>query len=140
MAWYWPAIQDQTSAEAAVKPAIGVSGFIAGMSGLVAILSIAYQKPIFGFDGWSLVDAALFCAIAWRIKKMSRAWAIVGLVMYLFEVLFNFATNKRGAVGILTFVFILTYIGAVRGAFAFHRYRTTEHSSDPAISADSKPV
>jgi hypothetical protein len=120
MAWYWPKIQDETSAEAAVKPAVGVSAFVAAVSGLIAVLSIAYRKPILGINGWSLVDALLFVVIAWRIGKMSRAWAVVGLLMYLVEV------GSSGALGVLTIIFILTYINAIRGAFAYHRYRKAE--------------
>jgi len=120
MAWYWPKIQDETSAEAAVKPAFGVSAFVAAVSGLIAVLSIAYRKPILGINGWSLVDALLFVVIAWRIGKMSRAWAVVGLLMYLVEV------GSSGALGVLTIIFILTYINAIRGAFAYHRYRKAE--------------
>jgi hypothetical protein len=131
MAWYWPTIEDVSSAEAAVKPAGGASGFFAAATCLVAVLSIVYHRPVFGFDGWSLVDAVLFVIIAWRIKKMSKTWAILGLLIYLFEVAFNFATNKAGAIGVLILVFILTYIGAIRGTFAFHRYRRMTSAAQP---------
>ena len=40
MEWYWPKIEDQSSAAAAVGPAVGVSGFVAAVSGLIAILSL----------------------------------------------------------------------------------------------------
>jgi len=87
---------------------------------LCAILSLVYHKPVFGLSGWALVDASLFVVVAWRITKMSRAWAVLGLLIYLVEVGFGLATN--GAVGILSVIFVLTYIGAIRGTFAFHRY------------------
>jgi len=32
MAWYWPTIEDESSAEHATKAAVGVSGFIAAVS------------------------------------------------------------------------------------------------------------
>jgi hypothetical protein len=134
MAWYWPTIEDEVSAEAAAQPAVGASAFFAAFTGLIATLSIIYNRPVFGFGGWSLVDAALFVVIAWRIKKMSRTWAVLGLLIYLLEVSFNVTTNKPGAVGILTVVFVLTYIGAIRGTFAFHRYRRmTDAAQPPAI-------
>ena len=40
MAWYWPTIEDQSSAAAAVGSAVGVSGLVAAVSGLIAILSL----------------------------------------------------------------------------------------------------
>jgi len=134
MAWYWPTIEDDSSAEHATKAAVGVSGFIACVTALVAVLSIVYHKPIIGLDGWGLVDAVIFAVIAWRISKVSRAWAIVGLLMYLLEVGYKLATNPSGALGILTIIFILAYISAIRGAFAYHRYRKAENqaSTPPA--------
>ena len=83
MAWYWPTIEDESSAEHATKAAVGVSGFIAAITALLAVLSIIYHKPIFGLDGLGLIDAAIFALIAWRISKVSRTWAVVGLLMYL---------------------------------------------------------
>jgi hypothetical protein len=131
MAWYWPTIEDESSAEAATKPAVGASGFFAAVTGLIATLSIVYHRPVLGFNGWSFVDAILFVVIAWRIKRMSRAWAVLGFLIYLLEVGFNFATNKAGAIGVLTVIFILTYIGAIRGTFAFHRYRQITEAAQP---------
>jgi hypothetical protein len=49
---------------------------------------------------------------------MSRTWAVLGLVIYLAEVAFNLVDNPSGALGVLTVIFILTYIGAIRGTFA----------------------
>ena len=40
MAWDWPKIEDRSSAAAAGGPAVGVSGFVAAVSGLIAILSL----------------------------------------------------------------------------------------------------
>jgi len=126
MAWYWPTIEDESSAEHATKAAVGVSGFIAAVTALAAVLSIVYHKPILGLDGWGLIDALIFALIAWRISKASRTWAVLGLLMYLVEVGYKLATNPSGARGVLTIIFILAYINAIRGAFAYHRYRKAQ--------------
>jgi hypothetical protein len=131
MAWYWPTIEDESSAEVATKPAVGASLFFAAVTGLIAAFSIVQHRPVLGFNGWSLLDAVLFVVIAWRIKRMSRMWAVLGFLLYLLEVGFNFATNKPGAIGVLTVIFVLTYIGAIRGTFAFHRYRRTADAAQP---------
>ena len=131
MAWYWPTIEDESSAEHATKAAAGVSGFIAAVTALIAILSIVYRKPMLGLDAWGLIDAVIFALIAWRISKVSRAWAIVGLLMYLLEVGYKLVTNPSGALGVLTIIFILTYINAIRGAFAYHRFRRAENQLAP---------
>jgi hypothetical protein len=131
MAWYWPTIGDESSAESATKPAVGASAFFAAVTGLIATLSIVQHRPVFGFSGWSLSDAILFGIIAWRIRAMSRTWAVLGLLIYLLEVVFNLATGKAGAVGVLTIIFVLAYIGAIRGTFAFHRYRRMANAEQP---------
>ena len=134
MAWFWPTIEDEGSAQAATSSAVGVSGFIAAVTALLSILSIAYRKPIGGIDGLGLVDAAIFAVIAWRIHKMSRAWAIVGILMYLLEIGYKLVTSPSGALGILTIVFILTYISAIRGTFAYRRYRQADTAVQPPIT------
>jgi hypothetical protein len=131
MAWYWPRIDDEGSAEGATKPAVGASAFVAAVTGLLATLSIVYRRPLFGLSGGSLVDALPFIVIAWRIKKMSKTWAVLGLLIYLLEVGFNLATSKNGSIGLVGIAFILTYIGAIRGTFAFHRYRRMSNPADP---------
>lgn len=134
MAWYWPRIEDMRSAEAATKPAVGASCFVAAVTTLLAILSLINHRPVFGFSGGSLIDALLFIVIAWRIKRMSRTWAVLGLVIYLAEVAFNLVDNPSGAVGVLTVIFILTYIGAIRGTFAYSRYHQIDTTTPPTAS------
>ncbi len=119
MAWYWKEIDDKDSAEDATKAAVGVSYFVAGITGLLAILSIFQRRPVFGVAPSALLDAILFTVVGWRIGKLSRAWTVVGFILYIVEAIFAIA---RGGVGVLTIVFILAYINAVRGVFAYHRY------------------
>jgi len=126
MSRYWPEIRDTSTAKDAVWGAVGVSVFIAGVDALLAILSLVYSKPIFGLDGWALVDAGLFAIVAWRIHKMSRTWAIIGLVLYLLEIGERLVDHPNGAIGIITIFFILAFMGGIRGAFAFHRYNKQE--------------
>ena len=68
-----------------------------------------------------MLDAALFAVIGWRIRRMSRAWSIVGLCLYLMEAVVSLGTRDAG-VGVLTIVFVLAYINGLRGVFAYHRY------------------
>jgi hypothetical protein len=131
MSWYWKQIEDKDTAEDATKAAIGISYFVAALTALFAVLSLVYQKPIFGLDAWSFVDAILFAVIGWRMGKMSRGWSVVGVVLYVFEAFFSLAT-KAGGIGVLTIVFILAYINAVRGTFAYHRY-TLEQAEQTTI-------
>lgn len=126
MSRYWPKIEDVSTAKDAVLGAVGASLFVSAVTALLAILSLIYKKPILGLDGWALVDAGLFALIAWRIHKMSRTWAVIGLALYSLEIGDMLINRPSGAVGILTIFFILAFIGGVRGAFAFHRYSKQE--------------
>jgi hypothetical protein len=135
MAWYWPRIEDENSAEAATKPAVGASGFFAVVTGLLATLSLVYRRPVYGLSGGSIIDALVFLLIAWRINKMSRTWAILGLMIYLAEVAFSLLENPNTAIGLLTIIFVLAYVAAIRGTFAYNRY----HQTDATTQSPSSP-
>jgi hypothetical protein len=125
MSWYWKEIEDKDSAEEATKAATGISYFIAAVTGLIAILTFVYSKPILGLNGWSLLDAGLFVVIGWRIGKLSRAWAVVGLALYLLETADSIGRRGLGF-SIVSIVFVIAYINALRGVFAYHKYVKSE--------------
>lgn len=127
MSRFWPEIKDTSTAKDAVHGAVGVSLFIAAMTALLAVLSLVYKKSMLGIDGLALIDAGLFVLVAWRIHKMSRTWAVIGLVLYLLEIGERLVDHPSGAVGVLTIIFILAFIGGIRVAFAFHRYSKQEN-------------
>jgi hypothetical protein len=121
MSWYWKEIEGRDTAKDATKAAVGISYFVAALTALFALLSLIYHEPIFGLNPWAFVDAILFVLVGWRIGKMSRVWSVIGIVLYVIEAVSSLAT-KAGGVGVLTIVFILAYINAIRGTFAYHRY------------------
>lgn len=137
MSWYWKEISDKDSAEDATKAASGVSYFIAAVTALIAVISIVYRKPIIGLDGWSLVDAALFVLVGWRIGRLSRIWAVLGLALYLLEAASSITQRGVGG-GVLTIVFIIVYVNAIRGVFAYHRYVKAE-ATEPTQSVSPAP-
>ena len=130
MSWYWKEVDNKDSAQDATRFAVGASYFIAGVTGLLAIFSIVYGKSILGINAWSLIDAGLFAIIGWRISRLSRAWAVVGLCLYVFEAIISIGQRGLG-VGVLTIIFIIAYVNAVRGAFAYHRLTKLEQTAEP---------
>lgn len=130
MPWYWNEIENKDSAVDATKAAVGISYLVGSLTTLLAVLSLIYARPIYGASGVSLIDAALFFVIAWRIQKLSRAWTVVGLSLYIIEAVSSFGAQGAG-VGLLTIVFIIAYVNAVRGAFAYHRYQQEERQPLP---------
>lgn len=93
----------------------GVSAFVSVVTAIIGIMSLA-GHPVFGMDGWVLIDAALFGAIAWRIFRLSLPWSIVGLLLFLGEKVYMFMGHPvaHGNI-IVAFFFFLAYVNAVRG-------------------------
>ena len=133
MSWYRKEISDKESAEDATKLARGVSYFIAAVTGLIAALTMAYHEPILGLNGWSLLDAGLFAVAGWRIGKLSRAWTVVALALYLLEVADSIGRRGLGF-SVVSIVFILAYVNALRGVFAYHKYAKSQ-ATNPAQAA-----
>jgi hypothetical protein len=119
--WAWPEIIDEDSARSAAHVAGGWAAAVAGFTTLLAIISMAADTSIMGNGPWSLLDAALFGVVAWRVWCGSRAWAIAGLVLYLLEIGLSLATRGSG-IGILTILVVLALINGVRGTFELHKY------------------
>ncbi|MGB6630131.1 MAG: hypothetical protein WBE52_02750, partial [Terriglobales bacterium] len=100
MSWYWNEIGDTYSAKYATTTAVWISYLIAAVNGIIAILSLAYHKPTLGINGWGLLNAALFAVVGWGIGRLSRAWAVVGLSLYLLEVLIAIGTSRLAVGGL----------------------------------------
>jgi hypothetical protein len=121
MSWYWKEIADKRWRRGCHQGGGWNQLLHCCADGLLAVLSIVYHQPILGVNAWSLVDSALFVLIAWRIRKMSRTWAVVGICLYVLEAISSVG-SRRGGIGVLTIVFILAYVNALRGTFAYPRY------------------
>jgi hypothetical protein len=136
MSWYWNEISDKNSARYATTTAVWISYLNAVVSGLIGALSLAYHKPVVGLNGWALLDASLFAVVGWRIARLSRAWAVVGLFLYLLEVLFSIENHGIAVYGlgpgILYVVFLVVYVNALRGTFAYHKYVKLDASQTTA--------
>ena len=94
-----------------------------GLTTLLAVGSIFAGGPIMGISVSSLLDAALFGVVAWRVWNGSRPWAIAGLSLYCLETAVNVATHPPG-VGILTILILIALINGVRGTFKLHEYES----------------
>jgi hypothetical protein len=119
--WAWPEIIDEDSARDAAHMAGGWAGVVAGLTTLFAVISIFGGVSVLGIRAWSLLDAALFGVVAWRVWAGSRAWAVTGLSLYCLEVLYGMVTHPPG-VGILTIIIVLALINGVRGTFGLHKF------------------
>ena len=128
-AWHWPKIDDAKTARDAALEGVGVSLFVSAVTGGTAVLSILSRKPILGVNEWALFDAALFALVGWRIYRMSRVWAVLGLLLYLAEmaarILQYFESSGGDSIppfSVVAAIFTLGFVNAVRGTFAFERF------------------
>jgi hypothetical protein len=94
---------------------------VAGLTTIFAIISMVSPVRVLGIGPAALLDAVLFGVVAWRVWVGSRAWAIAGLVLYCFEIIWSVVTHPPG-VGILTIIILLALINGVRGTFGLHKY------------------
>jgi hypothetical protein len=132
--WAWPEITDEESAREAAHKAGGWAAAVAGLTALLALISLTGSVSLFGITPWSLLDSVLFGVVAWRVWCGSRPWAVTGLSLYCLEILFSVITHPPG-VGILTFIVLLALINGVRGTFALHKYTEANIQQAYAVQA-----
>jgi hypothetical protein len=131
---WWPSVSDLEGAKKAAHEGAGAAVFVAAVTVLFSVLAIFGIQILPGFSPLSLVDAALFAIVAWRIYKMSRAWSVVGLLLFAAERAYAFyyrgVTVTAGIV--VGFILLLAFLNGVRGTFAYLRLSTQpSRSSDP---------
>ena len=121
----WPTITDYDSAYAAVRGAVKIAAAWAALSLLLAIATLHIgltHPPIsperIGDAIGSFLQASVFGLLAWKIRGMSRRWAIAGLAFAI--LILPFALNSLPALLIHTVVLIV-FISAVRATTAFRR-------------------
>jgi hypothetical protein len=117
--WAWPEIVDEDSARSAAHMAGGWAAIIAGITAVVAVVRMFASGQ--NEAALSLVDAALFGVVAWRVWNGSRPWAVAGLALYCLEIVIS-VINRPPGVGIFTVIVILALVNGVRGTFKLHQY------------------
>src|SRR5690606_39163285 len=115
---FWPKITDISSAESASDLGYWAAVVVAAMTTIFATIALVTRTEIATIDAWAYVDAALFGLIAWRIKRRSRAFAVIGLCLFILEKVFQFAQpNMPSSGAIMAVLFLLLFVGGVRGTF-----------------------
>ncbi|WP_052135300.1 hypothetical protein [Collimonas arenae] len=122
------------SAQKAVKYGYWAAIIVAIVTAIFSTIAMAAQKKIATIDGTAYLDAALFAFIAWRIKKYSKMFAVIGVVLFLIEKILLIKT--MGGAGLFQAVFVMVlFINGVRGVFAYHRLLWQSQSVDGNMNA-----
>lgn len=133
----WPKIFDLSSAVSAANQGFWAAVIVAVFTTL-AVTFVAVTGVNSALNAWSYIDAAVFGVIAWRIKRHSRFFAVLGLLLFVVEVIMLISQGQLYSIGVLiTFALLMSFINGIRGTFAFHRFSNATAnspiSSDPAI-------
>jgi hypothetical protein len=121
-AW-WPSVETKSGAKEASHQGAGAAIFVASVTALFAVLSMFGVQILAGYSPSALLDAAAFGIVAWRIYRMSRAWALVGMLGFIAERAYSLYARgfAAGAGSIVSIVILFAFINGVRGTFAFHK-------------------
>jgi hypothetical protein len=121
--WWWPIISDEKSAKKAAMIGAGCAFVVAGITCLLAIISVF--TPLGFVQPSSLVNASLAAFLGFMIqRKVSRTAAVSALVVFVGERIYAGIEHGVGAaVGALAVILLLGFISGVRGTFAYHAYR-----------------
>ena len=119
--WWWPEVGTLEQARAEAMGGVAVACIIAAVTSGFALYA-AFQEPVLNITVWSFVDAFLFGAIAIGLWRLSRVAAVAGLLLYLFEQGYQWATIGPKA-PVMAVFFILFLVHAVRGTFSHHNLR-----------------
>jgi hypothetical protein len=114
---WWPDVSTPEGAALGIRGGSQAALITALFTGIVAATSIGFNEPIMRIDGWSLVDAALLAVVGWRLKRESRAWAIVGVAYWVLSIISRLMEGA-GGFGILSIVILVFLLNGVRGTFA----------------------
>ena len=133
----WPPIYSSERAIVFMHSGAGMAAFSSVLTAAINITAICLKRPVLGMDGWGLIEAALFAVIAWRVYRLSTAWAVFGLALFTLEKLIGIIINPRlGATSVAGIIFLFFYVHAVRGGLYLRKLKKA-HSVPPLPAADS---
>jgi hypothetical protein len=125
LGWLWPDVSTQKGAEFGATQAFWAAIGVAVITTSFAVFAIFGSEIArsLGMDAYALVDAAIFAVIAVGIWRRSRVAAWAGLLFYVAERIYMWMTIGVRSPIVAT-VFVLAFVGGVRGTMALHRFKT----------------
>ncbi len=114
-------ITDEASARAVARQGMWAAFFVAIVTGAVAFLAGMGITLVKGIGPLAWLDAAIFTALGFGIRNMSRAAAVGALVLFVAERIVmaqSAGVNPAMAIGV-----VLAFVQGIRGTFAFQKHR-----------------
>jgi hypothetical protein len=122
----WPDVDHESDIKSVADRGMWVSFLIAGVTTFFAILQ---WVPIS-----SILDAAMFVAIGFGIRKLSRTAAVLGFLLYGGGQLYMLSHGKGGYNLVLLVIFSAVFLSCIRATFAFHRIKKQKQIETPSIT------
>ena len=88
------------------------------------------------FNLWNLTDAGLMALLAFGIRRMSRTAALIALLYYVAGRI-DLWTEYGSQNPVIAGIFVLMFLSAVRGTFAYHRLKPRPEGLTPVPAVDS---
>ena len=132
---FWPAVGDEQAAVLAARQGFHAAVYCSIVTAIFAVLG-GFGFKIMDFDLWNLTDAALMALLAFGIRRMSRTAALIAFLYYVagrIDLWAEYGSQNPVIAGI----FVLMFLSAVRGTFAYHRLKPRPEGLNPVPAADS---
>ncbi len=131
----WPAVSDEQAAVLAARQGFHAAVYCSIVTAIFAVLG-GFGFQIMDFNLWNLTDAGLMALLAFGIRRMSRTAAVIALLYYVagrIDLWAEYGSQNPVIAGI----FVLMFLSAVRGTFAYHRLKPRPEGLNPVPAADS---
>ncbi len=124
---FWPNITNLEEAKKSCQRASIVSFIIAGITLLISLLSLTNISLLndLGIDLYNILDSIFYLIIGLFILKCSRVASILGFSLYSWERVSLLVSGDFSS-SYITIIFIVFFIGAIRGAFYYQKNKITE--------------
>jgi hypothetical protein len=130
---YWPELSTASDAEKAVKAAAFVAFFVAALTGLASVLTLLSVTRI--LPGWAIFDALVFGVLGLLILRGSRVAAVLGLILYVIQLVAAIVATGNPAGLIVGLFFTSAFITGVRGTYLLKRLRGSAEDAAPAAQS-----
>jgi hypothetical protein len=140
---FWPTIKDELSARVAVRGAFKWSATWAFLGLALGLISLSSGTPIeqndlgagtarIVFDWVSIIDGAIYGLVAWKIRGMSRGWALTGLILATLGIVGGLSLAPSPIELIAQSLILLAFVNASRATrfYAQLQHHETLHMGD----------
>lgn len=132
---FWPAVGDEQAAVLAARQGFHAAMYCSIVTAVFAVLG-GFGFQIMDFNLWNLTDAVLIALLAFGIRRMSRTAALIALLYYVAGRI-DLWTEYGPQNPVIAGIFVLMFLSAVRGTFAYHRLKRRPEGLNPVLAADS---